>query len=110
MRKIEREMVEAIRSLRDWRKDNTEVSFDMNSGVSTVYLHDNPIAEVGEDFVRVDHCGWQTNTTKSRLNAILNTFARNCGVYQENFVWYFMGPDGSVEFDDVMEVPFCFNL
>ena len=88
MRKIERLMNIAIQNNTDWRMSNTEVS--NNDGVSTVYLHGNKIAEVGDDFVRVFDGGWQSNTTKSRLNAIINEFcnAFTDGVFQQNFAWY----------------------
>ena len=72
MRKIERLMNIAIKNNTDWRSANTRV--ENNDGVSTVYLHNNKIAEVGDDFVRVFDGGWQSVTTKSRLNAIINEF------------------------------------
>lgn len=88
MRKIEKLMNVAIQNNTDWRMSNTEVS--NNDGVSTVYLHGNKIAEIGDAFVRIFDGGWQSNTTKSRLNAIINEFcnAYTDGVYQQNFAWY----------------------
>ena len=88
MRKIEKLMNVAIKNNTDWRMSNTEVS--NNDGVSTVYLHGNKIAEIGDDFVTIFDGGWQSNTTKSRLNAIINEFcnAYTDGVYQQNFAWY----------------------
>ena len=88
MRKIEMLMNTAIKNNTDWHMSNTRV--DNNEGVSTVYLHNNKIAEIGEDFVRVFDGGWQSNTTKSRLNAIINEFcnAFTDGVFQKDFQWY----------------------
>ena len=88
MRKIEKLMNVAIQNNTDWRMSNTEVS--NNDGVSTVYLHGNKIAEIGDAFVRIFDGGWQSNTTKSRLNAIINEFcnAYTDGVFQQNFAWY----------------------
>ena len=88
MRKIERLMNIAIQNNTDWHMSNTRV--DNNDGVSTVYLHNNKIAEIGEDFVRIFDGGWQSNTTKSRLNAIINEFcnAFTDGVFQQDFAWY----------------------
>ena len=89
MRKIEQLMNAAIKAGKNWTNANTSVSTDDN-GLSTVYLHGNKIAEVGDDFVRVFDGGWRTNTTKSRLNAIINEFcnAFTDGVFQRNFAWY----------------------
>jgi len=93
MRKIERLMNIAIKNSTDWRMSNTEVIHtcdNVNPPVSHVYLHGNKIAEVGDDFVRVFDGGWQSNTTKSRLNAIINEFcnAFTDGIFQQNFAWY----------------------
>ena len=69
MRKIEQQMNEAILNRKDFRKDNTEVI--TISDCSFVYLHGNHIATVG-DTLDICDAGWQTVTTKSRLNALLN--------------------------------------
>ena len=87
MRVIEREMNAAITQQREWKKDNTMVT--NHNGVSHVFLHGNKIAEVGENFIVLMDGGWQTVTTKSRLNAILSE--HGCpgdGVFQKNFQWF----------------------
>lgn len=107
MRKIEKLMCDAIASNADhWRLDNTEVIRDgYQTGEETrrhrVYLHGNHIATVSTDpacpFVQVFDGGWQTVTTKSRLNALLDTFTdptRN-GVFQRDWEW-FVRDDGIV--------------
>ena len=69
MRKIERLMNAAISESKDWKNANTEV---LNvDGISYVYLHGNLIAEVDDNGIKLYDGGWQSNTTKSRLNAIL---------------------------------------
>ena len=98
MRKIEREMNAAIRDCRNWKSGNTEVSTDID-GVSRVYLHGNKIAEIGDDYVQIFDGGWQSATTKSRLNAILqeNGIKGEC-VFQRNFNWFvhkFIGQAGT---------------
>jgi len=99
MRKIEREMNSAILNNQDWQKDNTRVEFDPETNESTVYLHGNKIAVVGDDFVQIFDGGWQSNTTKSRLNAILSEHGiKGEGVYQRNFNWFihkFIGQAGT---------------
>ena len=87
MRKIERLMNVAITSGKDWKLANTEVTH--NDGVASVFLHNNLIAEIGDNFIRLFDGGWQSNTTKSRLNAICNFFGfEGEGVFQKDFVWY----------------------
>ena len=87
MRKIEQQMCNAIALGKDWKSGNTRV---VNvDGWSRVFLHDNLIAVVTEDDVRVFDGGWQSNTTKSRLNAIIEFFCdAGEGVFQRDFKWY----------------------
>ena len=93
MRKIEQQMNEAILNRQDFRKDNTEVI--TISDCSFVYLHGNHIATVG-DTLDICDAGWQTVTTKSRLNALLNEFAEGCYLFQKNFDWLLGDADGNV--------------
>jgi hypothetical protein len=86
MRKIELGMVTAIAEKRNWRRDNTRVVYDSMFDEVRVYLHNNLIAEFAKGQVTVRDAGWQTATTKSRLNAIL--FEHGKGIYQANWQWY----------------------
>jgi len=99
MRKIEQEMNNAISNNKNWQSANTAVTFDSETNESKVYLHGNHIATVGDDFVQIFDGGWQSNTTKSRLNAILSEHAiKGECVFQKNFKWYvdkFIGQAGS---------------
>ena len=90
MRKIEKQMISAIKSRRDWRNDNTKVWYSPSRNVSCVYLHNNLIATISRDEVEIYDGGWRTNTTKSRLNAIINGLCHGPtqGVYQRDFAWY----------------------
>ena len=92
MRKIEQQMNKAILNREDFKKDNTEVI--TISDCSFVYLHGNHIATVG-DTLDICDAGWQTVTTKSRLNALLNEFAEGCYVFQKNFDWFLGDADGN---------------
>ena len=102
MRKIERQMCEAIRDSKDWKLDNTEVinfyNDDKQLVVTSVYLHGNLIAELTDTDVTIFDGGWQSNTTKSRLNAICDTFCiAGEGVFQHKFAWFirkFVGQHG----------------
>ena len=88
MRKIEKEMQNALRNKVNWSKSNTSVSVD-NEGNQFVTLHGNLIAQISNfGDIKLSSCGWQTVTTKSRLNAILDTFLHGLGVYQKNFEWF----------------------
>ena len=94
MRKIERQMNAAIRLSKNWSNSNTTVQFNEEDETSKVYLHGNLIAVIGDTFIQLFDGGWQSNTTKSRLNAILaeNGNDSDC-VFQKNFEWFFRSTD-----------------
>jgi len=87
MRKIERLMNDAISEGRNWTSGNTSVTH--TDEVAEVRLHGNLIAEVGDTFIRLFDGGWQSNTTKSRLNAILREHGeQGDGVFQKDWAWF----------------------
>jgi len=78
----------AIHGNKCWSSGNTQVVTNM--GVSTVYLHGNKIAMVDDTSLTVFDGGWQSNTTKSRLNALINEFcdAVTDGIFQKDYLWF----------------------
>ena len=89
MRVIEKKMNAAIMDSKNWKLDNTEVIFDADRDVSQVFLHGNLIAEIGDTFIRLFDGGWQSNTTKSRLNAILQVHgAGGERIFQKKWEWF----------------------
>ena len=105
MRKIEQLMNNSIRNNQDFSYSNTTVTHAINdAGQSEAYvhLHGNHIATVGDTFLTIFDGGWQSNTTKSRLNALINEFcnAYTDGVFQKNFEWFISTAAGTVEFEN----------
>ena len=98
MRKIERQMNEAILNRKDFFSSNTSVENYVNNITgareAVVKLHGNHIATVGET-LQICDAGWQTVTTKSRLNALCNEFAYGCYVFQKNYEWFLGDADGN---------------
>ena len=98
MRKVEQQMNEAILNRKDFFKGNTSVeNYITETGAreAIVKLHGNHIATVG-DTLQICDAGWQTVTTKSRLNALCNEFAEGCYLFQKNFDWFLGDADGNV--------------
>ena len=98
MRKVEQQMNEAIQYRKDFFKGNPSVeNYITETGAreASVNLHGNHIATVG-DTLQICDAGWQTVTTKSRLNALCNEFAEGCYVFQKNFDWFLGDADGNV--------------
>jgi hypothetical protein len=89
MRKIESQMCQAVLNNKNWTSGNTSVMIDEETNTSSVYLHGNLIATVTDNDMTIYDGGWQTNTTKSRLNALCSEFCISGeGVFQKNFQWY----------------------
>ena len=87
MRKIEQQMNNAISNNKNWCSANTSV--ETIDGVSYVRLHGNLIAEVDDNGIKLYDGGWQSNTTKSRINAILTEHGiAGEGVFQKNYQWF----------------------
>jgi len=91
-------MTNAIHNNADWKSANTSVITE--DAISKVYLHGNHIATVGDDYVEIFDGGYQSNTTKSRLNAIINEFcnAFTDGVFQKNYQWFVRDNNVTKEF------------
>ena len=82
-------MCKAVQSSKDWKSANTSVHFNEENNTSVVRLHGNKIAEVGDDFLTIFDGGYQSVTTKSRLNALCQEFCvAGEGVFQKDFAWY----------------------
>ena len=90
MRKIETQMIAAVNKSIDWKSANTRVEYIQENDTSKVYLHGNHIATIGDNFMEIFDGGWQSNTTKSRLNSLINEFcnSRTDGIFQKDFQWY----------------------
>ena len=83
MRKIEREMLDALRAGRAWQSGNTRVTAD-----GRVYLHENLIATWRNGRLEVNLSAlerWPTTTTISRLRAL------GADVYRRDFTPYLDG-------------------
>ena len=90
MRKIEKEMNNAVKNKIAWSKNNTLTTFDNTIENCFVYLHGNHIAtyNYADKELSLFDGGWQSNTTKSRLNALCDEFAVGHGVFQKNWQWF----------------------
>ena len=104
MRKIERQMNFAISNKSDWSSSNTRVEYNNLSNCCSIYLHGHQIATVDHNLkaVKLSSCGYTTNTTKSRLNAILDEVKYGCRVFQKNWNWFVSYNNQTASFWDGM--------
>ena len=104
MRKIERQMNEAIRTGNNFSSSNTMVKQGWE-GEADVYLHGNHIATVTDKSLTLFDGGWQSVTTKSRLNALLDEFKPGFGVFQKNWTWFVKAFGVTTVFHDGISIP-----
>lgn len=68
MRKIDEQARDAFVQRKRFKLRNTKV--DIIDGEPHLYLHGNLIAKMENNELLINHCGWETVTTKSRLNSL----------------------------------------
>jgi hypothetical protein len=69
MRKIDEQAKNAFMNRKKFKSSNTEVV--VIDDLPHLYLHNNLIAKVdNNNDLLINHCGWETRTTSSRLNSL----------------------------------------
>ena len=96
MRAITKDSINAFMQDKEFKRQNMRV--DIIRGFSTssilytcLYLHDNLIAmkdHTEPKEILIQNCGWFSNTTKERLNALPNV-----EIKQKNYVWFLNGKE-----------------
>ena len=104
MRKLEKQMNFALSNKANWAGSNTTVSYNDSTNCSSVYLHGHQIATLDHstNALKIDSCGYQTVTTKSRLNAILQEVKGGCRVFQKQWDWFVSFNNSTQSFFDGM--------
>lgn len=70
-------------------------------GETIAQLYDTIIYKTREGKIVLNAGGWRTNHTKNCMNDLLPDGYK---VYQRDFVWFVVTPDGELEFNDNMEL------
>ena len=98
MRKIEIQMNQAVQSGTDFSLANTSVHH--HEGVAVVRLYGSKIAEVGDGFITLFDGDYRSNTTKARLNALMQEFCSpgEC-VFQKAYQWFLTANGVTIPFE-----------
>jgi hypothetical protein len=97
MKLITKQSIEAFMDARPFNKSNMQVEVQPNVtilrlfGHAIAYRYNDP-----ERTLSISNCGWQTNTTKERLNAIPGV-----RIQQKNWEWYLNGEKWNGKLIDV---------
>jgi hypothetical protein len=93
MRQITKEAVNKFLQGENYNKNNTQVwsGYECSTQrITKLFLHGNLIAQrsaYGQTIIT--NAGWFSNTTKERLNGLLDLFGYD-KIYQKKFKWYLM--------------------
>jgi len=99
MRKITEQAIQAFNDSRKFKKANMEVEVLPN--VTIMKLYGNAIAyryNDPENTLIITNCGWFSNTTKDRLNAI-----DGVSIQQKNYEWFLNGEKWNGELIEIEE-------
>lgn len=97
MRQITKESINAFMNASKFNKQN--MSVEVLPNVTILNLHGNSIAYRYNDLnktLSITNCGWFSNTTKERLNAL-----EGVNIQQKNFVWYLNGNEWNGQLTDI---------
>jgi len=86
MRLITKESIQSFEQNRKFSKSNMLVTLE--SGKTLLKYQGNTIAIKEGQSLKITNCGWFSNTTKERLNAL-----NGVSLYQKNFIWYLNGKE-----------------
>ena len=83
-------------------KNNTCI---FNDGVHTIVkYHHTDVVKFNHQEIVLNSNGWQTYTTKVRMNQTANQFGLDYYVYQNDFTWYVRAGGFNIEFYDGMKL------
>jgi len=97
MRQITNDSIKAFLNARKFNKQKMNIKVIQK--VTILKLHGNSIAfkyNDPEKTLSITNCGWFSNTTKERLNALPNV-----KIYQKNFEWFLKGKKWNGELIDI---------
>ena len=94
MRKITEESVRAFFNAEKFNKSNMQVEVLPN--VTILKYHGNSIAfryNGIKKTILIQNCGWETDTTRERLNGVIIAAGFDYVIKQRNFIWYLDGKE-----------------
>lgn len=73
-------------------------------GSTYIRYHNTDVVRFNESEITLKTNGWNTATTKARMNQASNEYNLGFSVSQRKNEWYVMTPDGEIPFKDGMTI------
>ena len=85
------------------QKNNTRTRQDGNTTIVTLY--DTDIVRISPDVIALNTGGYNTATTKRRINEVLSHYGIDASVYVKAKIWYVMARGHSITFNNTVSFP-----
>ena len=86
---------------RVWTHRNSTVTLE---GLTSVVYHSTAVVQFDNDKIILNSGGWDTRTTKTRMNQSSNHYGLGFEVYQVNYSWYVDYKGETIPFMDMMRL------
>ena len=73
-------------------------------GLTNIVYHSTPVVQFNDDRIILNSGGWETATTKTRMNQASHEYGLGFEVYQVNFTWYVDYKGETIPFTDGMKL------
>ena len=100
MKKITNDSVNAF--MKDEKFSQSNMLVEVLPEFTVLKYHGNSIAyKYPKGRISITNCGWETTTTKERLNGVLYKAGKNYSINQKNWVWYLDGKEWDGKLIDI---------
>ncbi len=83
----------------NWTKTKRATTVHRDDKGTHVIYHRTCVASFTSNHITLNDGGWQTYTTKDRLNQISREYGLEYSIYQKNHVWYIVYGDATYNWD-----------
>ena len=85
-------------------KSHKTAVFTDDDGYTKVIYHTTKVVSFNRDMIVLNSGGWETKTTKDRMNEASHEYGLNYSVYQKDFTWYVIYNKKCYPFEDNMQL------
>jgi len=80
----------------------TSTTVATENGFTNVTYHSTVVVKFNHDTIILNSGGWQTHTTKTRMNQASNQFDLGYSVFQKDYQWFVDYNNETIKFFDAM--------
>jgi len=81
-----------------------ETSIYTSNGYTCIRYHSTEVVKFNHDKIILNSNGWETHTTKQRMNQASNQYGLGYQVFQKDYIWFVNYEGFTIQFYDGMEL------